>query len=68
MSENKTKLSRRNFLLSLGAGGAAGAAAVATVASGPAAPAVEQAVKSAASSERVGTSEHMRNYYSTARI
>jgi hypothetical protein len=29
---------------------------------------VEQAVKSAASSERVGTSEHMRNYYRTARI
>lgn len=68
MSENKTKLSRRHFLLSLGAGGAAGAAAVATVAGGAAAPAVEQAVKEAAAGKGAGTSEHARNYYRTARI
>ncbi|ANQ86643.1 hypothetical protein [Azoarcus olearius] len=68
MSENKTKLSRRHFLLSLGAGGAAGAAAVATVASGGAAPVVEQAVKEAATDKQAGASEHARNYYRTARI
>lgn len=68
MSENKTRLSRRHFLLSLGAGGAAGAAAVATVAGGAAAPAVEQAVKDAATDKRAGVSEHVRNYYRSARV
>lgn len=68
MSENKTRLSRRHFLLSLGAGGAAGAAAVATVAGGNAAPVVELAVKDAATDKHAGTSEHARNYYRTARI
>lgn len=71
MSENKTKLSRRNFLLSLGAGGAAGAAAVAAVSTGsavPAVPAVQEAAKAAATGERAGVTEHMRNYYRTARI
>lgn len=68
MSENKTKLSRRNFLLSLGAGGAAGAAAVAAVSTGSAVPAVQEAAKAASTGERAGVTEHMRNYYRTARI
>lgn len=68
MSEKNTKLSRRHFLLTLGASGAAGAAAVAAVTAGPGAPAVEQAAKAVASGERADTSAHMRNYYRTARI
>lgn len=68
MSENKTRLSRRQFLLSLGASGAAGAAAVAAVTAGAGVPAVDQAAKTVASGERADTSAHMRNYYRTARI
>lgn len=68
MSENKTRLSRRQFLLSLGAGGAAGAAAVAAVTTGATAPEVTQAAKAVAAGERPDTTEHMRNYYRTARV
>lgn len=68
MSENKTRLSRRHFLLSLGASGAAGAAAVAAVTAGAGVPAVDQAAKAVASGERADASAHMRNYYRTARV
>ncbi len=69
MSDDKTKLSRRKFLLTVGAGGAAGAAAVAAATAGRAVPGgtetVEAAKREVAGS---GASEHMRNYYRTARI
>ena len=66
MSENKTKLSRRNFLLSVGAGGAAGAAAIV-------AKTVPQAQPAAAGTDKNSTkgyqaSTHIRNYYRTAKV
>ncbi|NMG74616.1 hypothetical protein [Aromatoleum diolicum] len=68
MEDTKSRLQRRHFLLTLGAGGAAAAAAVATVA-GKSVPAVAPASQVAAepAGER-GTSAHARNYYRTARI
>ena len=66
MSENRSKLSRRNFLLAVGAGGAAGAAAVV-------AKAVPQAQPVAGGSDKKSTkgyhaSAHIRNYYRTAKV
>jgi hypothetical protein len=66
MSENKAKLSRRNFLLAVGAGGAAGAAAMV-------ANTVPQAQPAAAGADRKLTrgyqaSAHVRNYYRTAKV
>ena len=66
MSENRSKLSRRNFLLAVGAGGAAGAAAVV-------AKAVPQAQPVAAATDKKSTkgyhaSAHIRNYYRTAKV
>ncbi len=66
MNENKSKLSRRNFLLAVGAGGAAGAAAVV-------AKAVPQAQPAAAATGKKSTkgyqaSAHVRNYYRTAKV
>lgn len=66
MSENKTRLSRRNFLLAVGAGGAAGAAAIA-------AKAVPQTQPAAAGSDKKNTkgyhaTAHIRNYYRTAKV
>lgn len=68
MEDKKASLQRRHFLLTLGAGGAAAAAAVATVA-GKSVPAVTPASQAAGqpAGER-GVSEHVRNYYRTARI
>jgi len=69
MSDNKAKVSRRNFLLALGAGGAAGGAAI-----------VARSVRSVAQAQPVATgddkkstkgyhaSAHIRNYYRTAKV
>ena len=64
MSESKPRLSRRNFLLTLGAGGAATAAAIATK---------NAAQRSAADKSKRATSgyqesAHIRNYYRTAKV
>ena len=66
MSEIKTKLSRRNFLLAVGAGGAAGAAAMV-------ANTVPQAQPDAVAFDKRRTrgyqaSSHVRNYYRTAKV
>jgi nitrous oxide reductase len=66
MNENKSKLSRRNFLLAVGAGGAAGAAAIV-------AKTVPQAQPVAAGGDKKSTkgyhaSAHVRNYYRTAKV
>ena len=68
MEDKTSRLQRRHFLLTLGAGGAAAAAAVATVA-GKAAPVAAPPAQAGdeAKGER-GISEHARNYYRTARI
>lgn len=64
MSERNRRLSRRNFLLTLGAGGAATAAAVAT----RNAPQTATAEKSKRQSSGYQESAHIRNYYRTAKV
>lgn len=66
MSEIKSRLSRRNFLLAVGAGGAAGAAAIV-------ANSVPQAQPVAAASDKkrgkgYAETAHVRNYYRTAKV
>lgn len=65
MSENKSRLSRRNFLLTVGSGGAAAAAAV--VAGRPGAKPVATA-KSGAVAQGYQVTEHINNYYRTAKV
>ena len=64
MTEIKTKLSRRNFLLTVGAGGVATAAAV--VGSKANGPALDKSDKRATSGYKV--SEHISNYYRTTKV
>ena len=65
MSQKKAVLSRRNFLLTMGAGGAATAAAiVAKNAPSPSAPGSKD--KRATSGYTV--SEHINNYYRTTKV
>lgn len=66
MSQGQTKLSRRNFLLAIGAGGAASAAAIV-------ANTVPQAQPAAAADDKKKTrgyqaSEHIRKYYKTTNV
>ena len=66
MSENKAKLSRRNFLLAVGAFGAASAAAIV-------AKTMPQAKSVATGGDEKTTkgyhaSAHIRNYYRTAKV
>ena len=66
-NETKSKLSRRNFLLAVGAGGAATAAAAASQALGTSAP-----DQSASNDKRRGRgyqeTAHVRSYYNTAKV
>ena len=64
MSQKKAVLSRRNFLLTVGAGGAASAAAI--VATKAPAPALDKNDKRATSGYKV--SEHINNYYRTTKV
>ena len=65
MTEKRAKLSRRNFLLTVGAGGAATAAAiVATKSSSSAA----QTSKDKRATRGYQASEHVNNYYRTAKV
>ncbi|HTP61306.1 MAG TPA: formate dehydrogenase [Burkholderiales bacterium] len=65
MSQKKPVLSRRNFLLSVGASGAAGAAAI--VAKNSATPtAADNQDKRATSGYKV--SVHIENYYRTTKV
>ncbi len=66
MSDNNSKLSRRNFLLAVGASGAAGAAAIATRAVPQAQPVVVRDEKRATRGYQA--SAHVRNYYRTAKV
>lgn len=63
MTEKKAKLSRRNFLLTMGAGGAATAAAM--VAKTPA-PATTDKDKRATRGYQA--TEHVNNYYRTTKV
>jgi hypothetical protein len=64
VTEKKAKLSRRNFLLTVGAGGAATAAAIVTSKSTP--PAQTGSGKRATRGYQA--SEHVNNYYRTTKV
>ena len=65
MSERK-RLSRRNFLLTVGAGSAAAAAAVVATKSPPAQP--DQAKDKRSTTGYQAASEHVTNYYRTTKV
>jgi shikimate 5-dehydrogenase len=65
MSNRTTRLSRRNFLLTLGAGGAATAAAIVAKTSGS--ESLEKD-KDKRASRGYQASEHVNNYYRTAKV
>ena len=65
MSERTKRLSRRNFLLAVGAGGAATAAAVVAVKTGPQGPAQDGGKRS---TRGYHSSEHINNYYRTTKV
>ena len=65
MTEKKAKLSRRNFLLTVGAGGAATAAAIVTSKSAPT-PAKSGEGKRA--TRGYHATEHVNNYYRTTKV
>ncbi len=66
MNDNKSKLQRRHFLLTVGAGAAATAVAVVG------APSVTSQVSGSADAKRSGKgykeSAHVRNYYRTTQV
>jgi shikimate 5-dehydrogenase len=65
VTEKKAKLSRRNFLLTMGAGGAAAAAAIATKnATAPQAGGKEDK----RATRGYHASEHISNYYRTTKV
>ena len=65
MKSPQSKLSRRNFLLAVGAGGASAAAALVTDKNGR-----SQVGKNEAAHDAKGyrLTEHIRNYYRTAKV
>jgi hypothetical protein len=65
MTEKKARLSRRNFLLAVGAGGAATAAAIVAKDSTTATPA---SGKGKRATRGYHASEHVNNYYRTAKV
>ena len=66
MTEKKAKLSRRNFLLTVGAGGAA-ATAAAIVAKAPDSASLETS-KDKRATQGYQASEHVNNYYRTTKV
>ena len=66
MTEKKAKLSRRNFLLAVGAGGAATAAAI--VATNNANSSAPQTSKDKRATRGYQASEHVNNYYRTTKV
>ena len=64
MKSPQSKLSRRNFLLAAGAGGASAAVALVTSKNGT--PVKKEKTSSDAQGYRL--TEHIRNYYRTAKV
>lgn len=65
MKTSNARLSRRHFLLTLGAGGAAGAAALATRQGAEGPGARNETIES---KKGYQVTEHVRNYYRTAKV
>lgn len=65
MKRPQSALSRRNFLLAVGAGGAAATAAIVTQ---PARNAQQASEKKVTESKGYHVTEHIRNYYRTAKV
>ena len=65
MTEKKAKLSRRNFLLAVGAGGAATAAAIVATKNPNSAA---QTSKDKRATRGYQASEHVNNYYRTTKV
>ena len=68
MSDNGTRLSRRTFLLTLGASGAAGAAAMLATTAPQRPPAASANGKRKGKGKGYHASEHVQNYYRTAKV
>ena len=66
MSDRSKRLSRRNFLLTLGAGGAATAAAVVATRAPSTQP--TPATKDKRATRGYQSSEHVNNYYRTTKV
>jgi len=66
MSDRKTKLSRRNFLLTVGAGGVGGAAAI--VALKAPAPGTEPSADGKRGGQGYKLTRHIDNYYRTTKV
>jgi hypothetical protein len=66
MTDRTKRLSRRNFLLTVGVGGAAGAAAIVATKSGQVQPAKDSNDKRATRGYQA--SEHIANYYRTTKV
>jgi shikimate 5-dehydrogenase len=66
MSERSKRLTRRNFLLTLGAGGAATAAAIVATKSPSSKPA--PATNDKRATRGYQSSEHVNNYYRTTKV
>lgn len=65
MAEKKAKLSRRSFLMTLGAGGAATAAAIVAKRPGPSSASESQDKRA---SRGYHATEHVNNYYRTTKV
>lgn len=65
MTEKKAKLSRRNFLLTLGAGGAATAAAIVATKTSPTSA---ESSKDKRATRGYHATEHVNNYYRTTKV
>ena len=66
MTQKASKLTRRNFLLTMGAGSAAAAAAI--VAKNTAAPSASGSDKDKRATRGYHASEHINNYYRTTKV
>jgi hypothetical protein len=65
MTEKRAKLSRRNFMLTMGAGGVA-ATAAAVITKAPSGPSKQSDDKRATAGYQA--SEHVNNYYRTTKV
>jgi hypothetical protein len=68
MSQGQTKLSRRNFLFAVGAGGAASAAAIVAKTVPQAQPQPVASGDDKKKTKGYHASEHIRNYYRTTKV